>query len=159
MRAYIDRAVGLAKSQSAKDTYILFSGNLVSAFLGFLFTLFVARALSVSDFGVFSAINNLVAIIAAASEIGISAGIINFISDFRAKGDNESAEKYLKASLIMRLISVSILILPIILLANFVANRFLATSDVSASYWTGILAYGLVFWSFFPVALQAYRRF
>jgi len=159
VKVYINRAIGLARSQTAKDTYILFFGNILSAVLGFIFTLIIARGLSVSDFGVFSAINNLVAILAAASEIGISAGVVNFISGFRAKGDTQGAEKYLKASLILRLISASVLVLPAILFASFVANRFLATDNPSASYWTSALTYGLVFWAFFPVALQASRRF
>ena len=67
MRRYIEQAITLARSGTARDTYILFIGNLLSAFFSFIFTLLVARALSVSEFGVFSAVINLATIIVSLS--------------------------------------------------------------------------------------------
>ena len=159
MRAYINKAVGLAKSQSARDTYVLFGGNIVSAFLGFLFTLIIARGLSVGDFGVFSAVNNLVTIISSVADIGISAGLVSFVASFTAKGDKENAWRYLKASLVARLVVVSLLSLALLAFAPIVAKRLLASSDINMVYWSVVLSFGLMFWGYFPSALQAYKRF
>ena len=159
MRAYINKAVGLAKSQSARDTYVLFGGNIVSAFLGFLFTLIIARGLSVGDFGVFSAVNNLVTIISSVADIGISAGLVSFVASFAAKGDKENAWRYLKASLVARLVVVSLLSLALLAFAPIVAKRLLASSDINMVYWSIVLSFGLMFWGYFPSALQAYKRF
>jgi len=159
VRAYINKAVGLAKSQSARDTYVLFGGNIVSAFLGFLFTLIIARGLSVGDFGVFSAVNNLVTIISSVADIGISAGLVSFVASFTAKGDKENAWRYLKASLVARLVVVSLLSLALLAFAPIVAKRLLASSDINMVYWSVVLSFGLMFWGYFPSALQAYKRF
>ena len=53
---YINKARTLAFSATAKDTYLLFFSNVSSAFLGFVFTWFIARSLDVNDFGIFSAV-------------------------------------------------------------------------------------------------------
>lgn len=158
MRYYLDKAIGLARSQSAKDTYVLFGGNLLGAFLGFLFTLIIARGLSVGDFGVFSAVNNLIAIISSLADIGISAGLVSFVANFEAKGDTKNSHRYLKASLITRIVVVSLISLLILILAPWV-KKLLASEDMSVIYWSVVLSFGLLFWGFFPLALQAYKRF
>lgn len=159
MRRYYNKARLLATSATAKDTYILFGGNLLSAFLGFLFTLFAARGLSIAVFGIFSAINNLVYIISSVSDIGISAGLVKFVASFNAKGNKKAAREYIKASLIVRLITVAALSILVIAFAPYVAHKFLATDNVSAAYWVAALSVGLLFSAFFPLTLQAYKRF
>lgn len=159
MRTHLDKARSLATSGTARDTYVLFGGNVVSAFLGFIFTLIVARKLTVSDFGVFSAINNLVAIAAAVTDIGISAGLVKFISSFHKKGDDKAAKDYLKASFVIRMLTIFIFIVPLVLFPEYIANNFLATQDSRLTYWTAALSLGLMFWHFFPIIMQAYRRF
>jgi len=159
VRRYIQRTRSLAASATARDTYVLFTGNIISAFLGFIFTLLVARKLSVSDFGVFSVINNMVAIAASVTDIGISAGIVKFISSFHQKGDEKAAKDYLKASFVLRLITIFVFIIPLVLFPDYIANNFLATQESSLTYWTAALSLGLMFWHFFPFVMQAYRRF
>lgn len=155
----MDRALGLAKSQSAKDTYVLFAGNVASAFLGFLFTLLIARGLSVGDFGVFSAVNNLVTMIASLADIGISAALISFVSNYHTKGDTVNAWRYLKASFVARIIVVSLIVLAMLALAPIVGKKLLASNDISVVYWSVVLSIGFLIWAYFTVALQAYRRF
>lgn len=159
MRRHYERVVTLATSATAKDTYVLFIGNLVSAFFSFLFTLLIARGLSVSDFGVFSAAVNLVTIIASLSDLGISSGLINFIAKASDKGDLLKAQKYMKASLVVRLIALSVLVLITVIFAPFVSKSFLATGDATVAYWVGGLSLAFLFWALFPSILQAQKRF
>ena len=158
MRHYLDKAIGLARSQSAKDTYILFAGNVASAFLGFLFTLVIARGLSVGNFGVFSAVNNLIAIISSLADVGISAGLVRFVAGFEAKGDTKNSHRFLKASLVTRIVVVSLISLLVLALAPLV-KKLLASDDIAVVYWSVVLSFMLLFWGYFPFALQAYRRF
>lgn len=146
-------------SATAKDTYVLFTGNVGSAFLGFLFTLLVARALSIEEFGVFSAATNLIVIIASLTDLGISSAIINFVSLNIARGRQQKANEFLKAALIIRFLSVLVVSFLIALFAKEVAVRFLATNEISVSYFVAIIPLTLVFWFILPYALQGYRRF
>lgn len=146
-------------SATAKDTFVLFAGNLGSAFWGFLFTLFVARSLSISDFGIFSAAINLVVILASLADIGISTGSVNFVSTHTAKGEHEKADQYTKASFIIRLAMVLGTSALVITFAPFVSKTFLATRDPMIAIWSAVLPIFIFPDLFFPYILQAKKKF
>lgn len=159
MKKYINKALGLATSATAKDTYILFIGNLTSAFLGFVSTLIVARVLSVSNFGVYSAATNLVVIIASLTDLGISSGLVSFGSTAYAKGDIKSLNHYAKAAFILKIVATLPLFIATIVFASFISRRWLATSDTAVAYWVGIISLIAIFWGFLPYILQAKKKF
>ncbi len=159
MRKYIEKAKTLAFSSTAKDTYFLFAGNIASAFFSFVFTWFVARALSVSEFGVFSAVSNLVYIISPLVDLGISGGLVEFASYFRARGEEEKAKEFVKASFVARSLLLLLACVILVLVSPFWGERLFASSDFYLALWTVAILLG-IFWSyFFSTTLQAYRRF
>jgi len=159
LRKYYDKARSLVLSSTAKDTYILFSGNIFSAFLGFVYTLIVARSLSVSDFGIFSAAVNLVVILSSITDLGFSTGAVNFVAENEAKGDKESVNKYIKASTVLRLEATLLASLLVIFFARYVANTFLITDKVSVAVLTSLVSLSLALPMIFPFILQAKKRF
>lgn len=159
MRKYIDRAKSLATSATAKDTYVLFIGNLVSAFFSFLFTLLIARGLSVPEFGVFSAVVNLVTIIASFSDIGVSSGLVNFVADAYSRKQYSKVREYIKSALILKLLTVTTIAIIVFIFASYISKNFLATNDITMAYWVSGLSVALAFWSIFPPILQAQKRF
>jgi O-antigen/teichoic acid export membrane protein len=159
MREYIVKVRGLAISKTAKDTYILFSGNLLSAFLGFVFTLLVARSISVEEFGILSAALNLVIIISSLTDLGISSGVVNFVSYFVARGKENTAQKYTKAAFVTRILTVSFFVVALFLFAPFIARTLLATQDKAVAYWAAAISFGIFFSMFIPFVLQARKRF
>lgn len=159
MRRYYEKAKGFATSKTATDTYILFSGNLLNAFLGFLFTLIVARELSVSDFGIFSAANNLVIIVASVTDLGISSAVINFATKLYQEGKERQANEYVKAAYVTRFITVLLFAVLILIFAPIISRTFLATNDPKVAVWVAILSIGLFSWVFFPFVLQAKKLF
>lgn len=159
MRKYFIKVKNLAYSGTAKDTYVLFIGNLFSAFWGFVFTLIIARALSISDFGVFSAVLNLVIILSSLSDIGISSGVVNFISMFANSGDDKKVHEYTKAAFIIRLVIVIAISLVVILFAPVISIRLLASTDPSMAVWSAVLPIFLFPDMLFPFILQAKKKF
>lgn len=159
MRKYYDQARSLLFSATAKDTLVLFSGNLLAAFWGFLFILIVARALSVYDFGVFSAVLNLVVILSSIADIGISTGSINFVSSHLAKGEKDKADEYTKASFVIRILIVFAVSATVAIFAPFVSNTFLATRDPVMALWAAVIPIFLFPDAFFPYILQARKKF
>ncbi|KKS95341.1 MAG: hypothetical protein UV71_C0008G0013 [Microgenomates group bacterium GW2011_GWC1_43_13] len=146
-------------SGTAKDTFILFTGNVGSAFWSFLFTLFVARSLSIYDFGIFSAALNLVMILASIADIGISTGSVNFVSAHTARGEHEKADQYIKAAFVTRLLIVLAVSAVIIIFAPFISKTFLATRDPKIAIWSAIIPIFLFPDLFFPFILQAKKKF
>jgi O-antigen/teichoic acid export membrane protein len=159
VKRYYDRIRSLAFSATIKDTAILFVGSTLSAFWGFLFTLFIARAFSVALFGIFSAALNLVTIIASLSDLGISGGAVNFVASHIAKGEHDKANRYIKASFIMRLIIILIISLIVVIFAPFISTKLLATRNPMIAIWSAILPIFLFPDMFFPSILRAKNKF
>jgi len=159
MKEYILKARSLALSATAKDTYILFIGNVFLAFWGFLFTLIIARAISVSDFGIFSATLNLAFILSSLADIGISSGSVNFVSESLARGDIKKSSEYIKASFVVRIIIVLALSVLVLAFAPFISARFLASQDSGMGIWAAVLPIFLFPEAFFPFILRGQKRF
>lgn len=159
MKHYVERVKSLVFSATAKDTYILFGGNLLSAFLGFLFTMILARALSVANFGIFSATLNLVIILYSLADIGISTGSVNFVSEHLGKGESKKADEYIKAAFIIRLFIVLAISLAVALFAPFISSSLLATRDPKIAIWAAVIPLFLFPDLFFPYILQAKKKF
>lgn len=159
MKRYIDWARGMLFSATAKDTFILFAGNLGSAFWGFLFTLFAARSMSIAEFGIFSAVLNFVVIISSVADIGISTGSVNFVSTHTARGEHEKANEYIKASFLIRLFIVLLISVLVAIFAPFVSKTFLATTDPKLAIWGAVIPIFFFPDAFFPFILQAKKKF
>lgn len=73
------RIFGLLKTQTIKDSLVVFVGLGVTAVIGFVFTIILARSLGPKTFGIYSAISALAAIIYSLGDLGISSAIINLL--------------------------------------------------------------------------------
>jgi len=155
----IEKLKKLLMSATAKDTIIMFAGNLGSAFWGFLFTMIVARALSVSDFGVFSATLNLMIIITSLADLGISSGAVNFVAHHFARKEFDKVNQYIKASFIIRLFVAIILSFVVFVFSKTISVNLLATNDSTMAIWAGILPIFLFPDMLFPFILQAQKKF
>lgn len=153
------RIIKLLSSGTSKDTLTLFVGNSFSALFGFIFIYILTQRLTVSEFGVFSAAANLIVIISSFTDLGITTAMINFVSVKLGASDNVGAEKYLKASFVIRLISILVVSGIVVLIPKFVSINLLATTDISVSYWVGVISIGLTAWLTFPYAMMAYKKF
>lgn len=159
MKKYFNAIKNLAFTRTAKDTYLIFSGNLLSAFLGFVYTLIAARVLSVNDFGVFSAVTNLVYLIISLTDLGVSSGVIQFVAKLRAEGKDDEADKYIKSAFLIKMGMTLLVGLVICINPLFFAQKFMATDDKTVSYWVFISSLAFVFYTFFPYILQAKNKF
>lgn len=159
MQRYLDRGKQILFSATAKDTYILFIGNMISAVLGFLFVFVVAKFLTRDDFGIFSAALNLVVILTSISDLGITSGLVNFISKADSENDEILSLKYQKAGLMIKISVVLMLSLLVILFAPFISKTLLASSDAMISVWVAIISFALFVPMYFPYVLQAKKKF
>jgi len=75
----VKRIIGILKTQTIKDSFVISLGLGVSAVIGFIFTILLARSLGPINFGVYSALTALAAIIYSLGDMGISNSLINFL--------------------------------------------------------------------------------
>lgn len=137
----------------------MFISNTSSAFLGFVYTWILARGLSVSDFGIFSAASNMVFMLAPIVDIGVTAGLTRFVASLESKGEYSDSLRYIKAGFVIRAVITALFAIALIIFAPFISSKFLATNDPTVSIWVALILIGIFFTSFFPVIFQAQRKF
>ena len=121
--------------------------------------LLVARNLNVSDFGVFSAVTNLIVITISLTDLGIASGVVNFVSEKLSKGEKEPAREYIKAAFLTRLTVSFIFSLAIFLAAGFISPTLLATPDRKMAFWVAAISLAMAPSMLLPYVLQAQKRF
>ena len=85
--------------------------------------------------------------------------MINFVSTKLGDNDKNGASRYLKASFIIRLISILVVSGVVALIPKFISVNLLATADYTVSYWVAVISIGLTAWLTFPYAMMAYKKF
>lgn len=159
MKNRLVKLLGLAKTGTAKDTAFLFFGNVLSAFLGFLFTVIIARELTIADFGIFSAANNLIMMIVSFSDLGLSTGLIYYVSKSFSEGKKEKAYEYAKSVMVFRLFSFLLISFLIFVFAKYISINLMATYDKVIAYYVSLIVFLSIPWTFAPFYLQAKNKF
>lgn len=120
IKAIFQAGKDLALSRTALSTYLIFSGNILSAFLAFLFTVLLARKLSFADFGYFSALFSFLLLISDLADIGIGTTLSTFLPPLR--GAKEKLLSVLKSAFVLQLAISLLLTLVIYMAANFLSD-------------------------------------
>lgn len=149
---------GLAFSKTARNTYLVFFGNGLSAFFAFVFTVTLFRQLSVSDFGYWSAILSFLLLVSDLSDIGIGSSLSAFLPPLEI--DRERLLSFLKTafylqSLISILVTVILLMLtPFLSEAIFHGKKFQYLMVI-----TDLGVFSAIIGNFFQYALSARQKF
>jgi O-antigen/teichoic acid export membrane protein len=101
------------KNRYIKDNIVFMTGTVLAGFLGYLFHFFVARKLSVSEYGEMQSVFSLVAMLSIFSS-GFSYFVIKYSSLFASKNDyfaNDQFISYLNKKILKVIVAVSVLLL------------------------------------------------
>lgn len=159
MRRVFTKSIGLARSSTAKDTSVLFIGNVATSFMGFLLIIILARTLSVEQMGVFSAFTNMAVLLSSLADFGISSGLVNFVGIARRQNNKKAEGEYIAAGLRIELLLFLVFALLILVFHSFVAHKLLATTNTSLNYLLIIGVFAYIVWNYSSLALRAQRRF
>lgn len=143
----------LLLSQTIKDTLVSFIGLSFTAAVGFVYTVILARILGPEQFGVFSAVIALVAIVYSIGDFGIASALINFIpklKDKRAELLNSSFWFELLISLVTVILFVLFALFHQIIIPGSHENQLLVA---------GLLAVNYIFINYIQGIFTAERKF
>ncbi len=73
------KIIAILRSETIKDSFVVSLGLGASAVIGFVFTILLARSLGPVNFGIYSALTALAAIVYSLGDMGISNSLINFL--------------------------------------------------------------------------------
>lgn len=160
MKEKINQIYHLAFTQTAKRTYLTTFGAGISAFLGFIFSIVVARSISPYDFGIFSVIMNFIIILFVICDVGLSSSVLRFLPQAIRDGRKEESFKIIKLAFLFTLGISGFLFLVLLLFASPLAQvlfthkeLFLPLAIVSFSL------LGLTLSFLFTTILQGQQRF
>jgi O-antigen/teichoic acid export membrane protein len=149
----VKKILGLIKSQTIKDSFVVALGLGVSAVIGFFFTILLARSLGPVNFGVYSALTALAAIVYSLGDLGISSALINFLP----KKISERYE-YLSTSFWMEF-AIGVFILLLFGILSLFFRQIVPGSLGTDIFLAGLLAFNYLLIIYTQGVFTADRRF
>jgi len=158
MRKRILSLRNLLISETARNTYAVFLGNILSAFFSFLFTVILVRLLTLADFGYFSALLSLMLLAGELSDIGIGQSLSSFLPPLqqtRLKLNN-----FLKAALMTQIVISLVVSLLIISMSKQLSLLLFHSTDFAFFVvLTAVSIFCYVIANFVNYSLSARKKF
>lgn len=140
----LKRGSELVFSITAKNIYLVGSGNLISVVSGFIFYIIIARSLSVSDLGVFSALYSFILILSDFTDFGFGAGLSNFIPPLLKENKHDQVNKITKTTFIVQLTLASILGLIVVFFSSTISRLLFGNATANFSSLIGWSSAGII---------------
>jgi stage V sporulation protein B len=121
-KKYLSKAEGMAKV-SAKGSFHLLWGLVVSTIISAVGTVLIARLLAPSEYGIFTIALTAPSLIAIFRDWGVSSAIVKYGAQYKAEGKSDNVRSILIAALIFETLTGIILFV-----ISFVISGFLATT-------------------------------
>lgn len=158
MKKFFLTSIRLASSATARSTYLLFAGNLLDSVFAFGFTVLTFQLLSNSDFGIFSALNNLIFTGVLVLDFGLGAGLLHFLPRFLSFKPSPAAG-YFSTAVFYRLAIALATALVISLLSPWISPRLFSTSSPWPVIMSSLSIVVISVLDILVVALQASQKF
>lgn len=155
---YFQKIFHLGMSKTARNTYFVFLGNIVSMFFAFLFTVILARAISLSDLGYFSALLSLMLLTSDIADFGIGSSLARFLPTMEQ--NKKTLLSFLKSAFLFQFFLALFLGLSIFMVSAFISQTLFHTKafDLLVKVTTlGVI--GSILSNFFLYALLARQKF
>src|SRR3989344_3523099 len=113
-------------SSTAKDSSILYLGNILSVAINFLITLLLTRSLTTSEFGIFVTGLIFLQLLVDLFELGINPALINL-----ASSSKEKSVSYIRASFLLKVIIGIVVSLILIIFASPISLVFFKNNSMA----------------------------
>ena len=145
-------------SRTARNTYLVLSGNSIAMIFAFFHTVILVRILSISDFGYFSALFSFLLLISDVSDIGIGVSLSRFLPPLKKNPDREAS--FLKSAFLLQLAIIIGITSLIFIFAPFIAYLFLHGQERIILVRIIVIGItGSILTNFFIAALSAREQF
>ena len=145
-------------SRLTKDTSIVLLGNAVSSGLAVIFTILAARALGPGGWGIVAAVGSLITILVALADLGISAGLLRFVSEKWSEGEKNKATRIIEVLFSIRVISVVVFAAVLVILSKPISEFILRSEDARLTVFAVLGMVGSLFIDFHIALTEAKRN-
>jgi len=105
----------------AKGTGVFFAATILSTIIGYLLRIYLARNLSVAEYGLFYAVMSFISSIVVFRNIGFSAALAKFIPEFVVKKQPDSIRHLIYLLVFLQSVLTLLIALPLFLLSDSLA--------------------------------------
>lgn len=160
MKEKVRKIINLAKTTTAKNTYLVFIGNSFAGFIGMVVMVIISRILGPAAFGVFSVSFSLLTLLSKFADFGLNFAMVKDISQSRAKGEKEKIKKIFETVFLSKAVISFLIGVSGYFLADFISGK-LFNSPVSASVnrYVMLFFFFFVFYDLIRVYFEANKRF
>lgn len=115
-----------------KGSTVVFAAAILAAVLGYLLRLFIARNLSVTDFGLLYSIFVFIAFFSLFKDMGLGPTLVKFLAEFSVTENKDKIKSSILAVGVVQLIVAVAIMVPIIIFSDAIAITYFKTSAASA---------------------------
>lgn len=149
------RLKDLILSRTAKDASLLAAGNIVSSFLGMVFTIFAARFLGPEGWGIVAAVTSFIPILVALTDLGVGSALFQYVAGKWRTSDEKKAIYAFKTALSLRLVSLLVVSLFIVFFARSLSNLVFKIDETGLMLWAVLGLISVSLFDFFILAIQS----
>lgn len=144
-------------SQTARQTGLLFSANFFDAVTAFFLTILLARFLLPEKFGLYSAFNNFILLIAGVLDLGIGAALVRYLPTTQSMG---LRRLYIRSGGFF-IFTIAAVAAVLIMIFSFPISTYLFSSNLTPAQisWASVGSLLLIAYSYFSQVLQAKQQF
>lgn len=155
----INKFFRILKTQTIKDSGITIMGTAISASLGFIFYIILARNLGAVYFGIFSLGITTLTLVSDIGQVGTDTGLIRFVGKY-FKREKGKALQFLKLGLKVKIIASIIILFIGWFLAPFFATYIIKKPELTSVFRVSLIgAVGSMLFSFSTNSLLGIQRF
>lgn len=151
--------LNIFKTATLRQSFVTTLGTIANGILGGLFYVVVARSLGPADFGALFLAITFMTLIADIFDLGINTGIVRFVPKHLVS-EETAAFKFLKLSLIIKLVVGVTIFLASTFISSFIAIGIFGKSELEGPIkWVMFGVLGALLYTFATASLQAFQKF
>lgn len=148
----------LVLSKTAKDSSIVFLGNVVSSFLGIIFTVLAARFLGPAGWGIVAGVGNLIPIIVAFADLGLGAAVFQYTAGKWGTKEKDEAQRVYGTALAIRVVTVTAVSVFLILFSSWLTKFLFNSQDPGLIFLAALGFLGVALLDFQIFSIEARQR-
>ena len=113
--------------KAIKGFSIVFFISIISAFVGYLIRIVLARNLSVAEYGLFFSVFTMISFLAIFNNLGVPEALVKFVSEFLVKKKFNQIKSLIIISFLAQVLTGFILAIVLFFLSNFLAKTYFKT--------------------------------
>ena len=144
------KIIKLIQTKTAKDTFLVFGGNVVAGLIGMVLLIIISRKLGPADFGVFSIAFSLMIMMVKLGDFGLNFALVKDISQSRARRQEAKISKivltvfWAKAIICFFLVVTGVFLIPFISLKVFNSLNSLRPNRLVIIFFPLVVFYELI---------------